>query len=114
MKSFCHRLEYFEAPEKLVHTAAKSWWQDNGFIVQSPECSSVIASYRGRGFGITDKATKRIMQVILQPIGNGTAVSVYHHASRILFITGVMFGNILDRETDSFLQSIHEYVAANK
>ncbi|QDT42755.1 hypothetical protein Pan241w_28440 [Gimesia alba] len=112
MKSSCHRLEIIKAPERVVVVAAKSWWQDNGFTIHPPVNSSIISSFRGSGFGLTDQQTKRIMEIILKPIGDGTAVSVYHHTNRILCVVGVMFGNILERETENFLQHIREYVSA--
>jgi len=113
MKTSCHRLEIFEASEKAVAGAAKSWWQANGYSMYPPVSNTIISSFRGSYIGITDNQTRRIMQVIFKPMGTGTAVSVHHHTSRILCLVGVMMGDILERETDSFLQYIQEYVAAN-
>ena len=111
MKTSCHRLEYFEASERMVVIAAQAWWQANGYIINPPVSSTKLSACRGSNFGVTDHQTKRVMDVILKPIGDGTAVSVYHQTSRILFLAGVMFGNILERETDSFLQHLSEYAA---
>ena len=51
------------------------------------------------------------MEVILKPVSEGTALSVYYHTGRMLCIVGVMFTGILQSETDSFLQHIRENVA---
>ncbi|MBN68363.1 MAG: hypothetical protein CME32_03660 [Gimesia sp.] len=113
MKSSCHRLEYYEASEREIITAARSWWQMHGFTVHAPEHPAVLISHHGSDFGITDRQTKRIMQVLLQPTGTGTAVSVNHHTSRIFCLVGVMCGNILEQETDSFLHFIGETIATS-
>jgi hypothetical protein len=51
------------------------------------------------------------MEVILKPVSEGTAVSVYHHTGRLFFMVGVMFTDVLQSETDSFIRHIQESTA---
>ena len=47
--------------------------------------------------------------LVLRPVTEGTAVSVYHHTGRLLCIVGVMFSDILQSETDNFIRHLREH-----
>jgi hypothetical protein len=111
MKISCHALELVKASESIVAGLAKVWWQSNGYSLRSDGSPTHFSAVRGSPIGVTDRQTQRIMEVILKPVSEGTALSVYHHTGRVLCIVGVMFTGILQSETDSFLQHIRENVA---
>jgi len=109
MRTSCHRLEVIRASESAVAEAAKAWWEANGYKLYRSVNSTHLSAFRGSSIGVTDQQTRRIMEVILKKAGDSTAVSVYHHTSRILLIVGVMFSDILELETDSFMRHIQEH-----
>lgn len=108
MKISYHALELVKASESVVAGAAKAWWQANGYTLRSNGGPTHFSVVRGSPIGITDRQTQRIMEVVLKPVSDGTAVSVYHHTGRILCVVGVMFTGILQSETDSFLRYVRE------
>jgi len=110
----CHILEVVAAFEAAVSDAAKEWWHANGFTIDTTCSATDLSATRGSGFGITDPQTKRIMEVILKPVGESTAVSVYHHTSRLLNIIGVVFTDLLQTETDSFIRYIREHATTKR
>jgi hypothetical protein len=107
----CHVLEFIRAPENAVAAAAKAWWQANGFTLRPEGSATHFFAVCGSLLGVTDRQTRRIMEVILKPVSEGTAVSVYHHTGRLFFMVGVMFTDVLQSETDSFIRHIQESTA---
>ncbi len=109
MRTSCHRLEVIGASENVVAEAAKAWCKANGYKLCRSVDSTHLSAFRGSSVGVTDQQTRRIMEVILKKAGDGTAVSVYLHTSRVLLIVGVVFTDILERETDSFMRYIQDH-----
>jgi hypothetical protein len=102
-----HALELFEAPTNEIRDAIRHWLSDAGFKVQSASPSDLeIRAQRGSAIGVTDQQTGRVMEVIIRGSGCFTAVSIYHHTSRLGPIVGATFSDLLRDESNALFGSI--------
>lgn len=111
MKVAQHSLELFVAPEENVRDAVRSWLADKGFRLQSRPDDPHIRATTGSSIGVSDRQTPRTMEVLVNSVGDVTGVSVFHHTTRVLFIVGAMFSDILRAEANSLVNYLRrQYV----
>lgn len=101
MNTSCHTLEIIAAPVESVKAAILTWFTANGFVLGANGAEGCIQGHCGSSFGISDRQTSRVMEVIVSGDGDVTAVSIFHHTTRIAMIVGIMFGSILRDEVNS-------------
>jgi hypothetical protein len=110
MKTYNHIQEIIPASRSVVIQAAKAWGSSNGFRISESSSLTHMSATTGCSFGITDRQTGRTMEVILNSVSEGTAVSIYHHTGRIFFVVGVVFSEILKEESNSFLSHVRDSI----
>ena len=109
-----HALELFEAPRDQIRVTILQWLVETGFTVSSSSPSDCdIRAERGSAIAVTDEETGRVMEVIIQGLENVTAVSVYHHTTRIGPIAGVAFGDVLRDEAHALLEFLTDTMVEN-
>jgi len=102
-----HALAQFEASTSEIRDAIRRWMTEAGFNVSPSAPSDLdIRAQRGSAIGVTDDQTGRMMEVLIRGAGSFTAVSVYHHTSRMGPIVGVTFGDLLRDEVNALLSSL--------
>jgi hypothetical protein len=110
-----HALEMFEAPADEIRDAIRQWLTDAGFKVAPSSPSDLdIRAQRGSAIGVTDHQTGRVMEIIIRSSGGVTAVSVYHHTSRLGPFVGTTFSDLLRDEVNAMLASLGEMVTASR
>lgn len=115
MENAHHALELFEVPAGEIRDAIQQWLTGAGFKVVSSSPSDLdIRAQRGSPIGVTDGQTGRVMEVIIRGAGSFTAVSIYHHTSRLGPIVGTTFGNLLRDEVNSLVESLGQRVAGSR
>ena len=103
MNTSLHLLEIVRAPQDKLMRCAESWLRENGFRILPATDKLGLRALRGSRFGVLDGHTSRMMEVCTRSVGDFTAVSVYHHTTRILCVVGIVFTDILQAETESLL-----------
>ncbi len=102
-----HRLELFKSSKETLSEHIIDWLKKNSFQITSREIGSVIAK-KGSSFGLTDRHTKRVLEVIIAESNSVTAVSIYFHVTNFFMITGTMFGPILREEINDLFSSLRK------
>jgi hypothetical protein len=110
MKSAYHGLLVVNAPRAEVHQRICEWVDSSKFRLEiRANRNKILATYPGwRGFGITDRQTSSVLEVLLAEMDGKTAVSIYHHTRRFFIFTGAMCSSILEHEADSLAAALEE------
>ena len=111
MKNAYHTLTLVRAPESRVRESIRTWVETNKFVLRDggQHADKIEAVYKGwHGFGITDRQTGTIMEILLKRTDDLTAVSIHPRTARILCIVGIMFGDRLRGEAESLVQHLHD------
>jgi hypothetical protein len=103
MQNAHHALELIEAPTAQVQDTVRHWLTHAGFKVTSAPSDLNIRAERGSPLGLSDRQTGRVMEVIVRGSGHLTAVSIYHHTTRMGPIVGATFGDLLRDEVNALL-----------
>jgi hypothetical protein len=109
MNTAHHVLETVTAPQDQVMRLAEAWFHENRFRILPPSGKPGLRAVRGSRLGILDRHTSRVMEISTKSVGDVTAVSVYHHTTRIFCITGIMFTDILRIETANFFSYLRAH-----
>ena len=114
MKYSHHALELIDASPDKIRDAIRQWLADAGFNVSSSPSDFHMRAERGSSIGLSDRQTKRIMEVIIKNSGEVTAVSIYHHTGRIGPISGLMFGGTLSDEVNTLWTFLRNTTITNR
>ena len=84
---------YLEGPRANIFEGIKSWIFKNQFVIEKEINDRYIRSRKGSSMGLTDKGTKRFLEIDLKPQATGTHISIHEKVDR-----GFMVGKLIKEE----------------
>ncbi len=109
MRTSYHTMAHVKAPRDTIVGLIKDWLGKNAFRLQSSAESIPMIAKRGTRFpGLTDDQTGTKMSIIVRELNGECVLSIQHKTTRLLFITGVMFGDILMTTSENLLSHIKD------
>ena len=109
MRTSYHTMAHVKAPRDTIVGLIKDWLGKNAFRLQSSAGSIPMIAKRGMRFpGLTDDQTGTKMGIIVRELDGACAISIQHKTTRLLFITGLMFGDILMTKSEQLISHIKD------
>ena len=109
MRTSYHTMTVVKGAKETVLGLIEDWLKQNAFHLHSTtESLPIVAVFNGRFPGLTDRQTGTKMNIIVRELDGVCAISIQHKVRRMLFVTGLMFGNILMTVAEQLISHIKE------
>ena len=111
MRTSYHTMALVKASKSTILGLIEDWIGRNSFHLHSTTDSTPIVAVRHTRFpGLTDHQTGSKMSIIIHELDGICAISIQHKIKRLLFITGLMFGDILMTTSEQLVSHIKENI----
>ena len=102
-----HTMTLVKASKSTILGSIEGWLGENSFHLHSTTDSMPIIAVRYTRFpGFTDDQTGSKVSIIVRELEGVCAISIQHKIGRVLFVTGVMLGDILMAKSEQLVSHI--------